>query len=302
PDGAMYYATTRDGRPLAPARDVYTELSTVCGFTEFARATADEALYHEARRVFDGVWRKLQTPGQAFQPFLAQTRPARVHGHSMITLNVLQELRRFRPDPAIDAMIDQCLHGILVLHRRPERRAVLELVAWDGDTLPGPAGRWVNPGHMMEAGIFVIHEGRRRRDAKLVAQGAELIEWGFDLGWDREFGGIFNDVDLDGLPPSGVEALLYVSKLWWQHAEALYALLLALRVTGDERFGEACEQVHRYAFEKFADPVHGEWFALLDRRGHRVNDAKGTARKSCYHLCRNVFNAWRLLDEWTAGA
>ena len=294
PDRGMYYALTRDGRPLMPAQDIYVELFTASGFSEFARATADEALYERARTILFRVWDKLQAPGQAFQPFLAATRPVRVHGHSMITLNVIQELRRFRQDPAYDDMIDQCVRNMLDLHLRPDRHALLEVVTWDGEDIPGSMGRWINPGHMMEGGIFLIHEGRRRQGAHLVQAGVDLIDWGFERGWDPAFGGIFNDVDLEDLPVPTAQALLSETKLWWQHTEALYALLLAHAVTRDARFMDAYDKVHDYSCQHFADPEHGEWFGLLDRRGNRINDAKGSARKSPFHLARNCYYSYRL--------
>lgn len=106
-------------------------------------------------------------------------------------------------------------------------------------------------------------------------------------GWDTEFGGIFNDIDAEGKPLWGVDLLLADSKLWWQHAEALYGLLLAYVETGEEWFWQAYEKVHAYSFEKFADPEHGEWFAYLDRTGRLINEAKGSNRKCCYHVGRN---------------
>ena len=183
---------------------------------------------------------------------------------------------------------------------RPERRAVLERVSWDGQTLPGSKGRWINPGHMMEGGIFIIHEGQRRGDQHLIDVGVNLIDWGFEWGWDKKLGGIVNDVDVEGLPVPGGEAYAYCTKLWWQHAEALYALLLAYSITGESRFMEAYELTHDYSFSKFADPDYGEWFANLDNRGNRIDDAKGSARKTPFHLARNSYYCYRLLEQMTA--
>ncbi len=86
-----------------------------------------------------------------------------------------------------------------------------------------------------------------------------------------------------------------VSKLWWQHAEALYGLLLAYAQTEDAYYLRAYNDVHRYSFEKFADSVYGEWYGILDRRGNRVNDAKGSARKNSFHIARNFFHCYHLL-------
>jgi len=171
------------------------------------------------------------------------------------------------------------------------------MVGWDGAPAPGHWGRWVTPGHMIEAGIFTIHEARLRGDGELARGGVDLIDWGFQRGWDRDFGGIFNDVDVEGRPFPDRQAYLANAKLWWQHAEALYGLLLAHILTEEDRFLDAFRQVHRYVVEHFVDPKHGEWFALLDRRGNRLHDAKGNSRKSIFHVGRNLFYICRLLDD-----
>jgi len=303
PDGSMPYSLTRDGRPLEPPRDVFVELFTASGFSEFARAASDEELHRQARQLFFRTWEKITTPGAPFPPFVHATRPVHVHGHSLIALNVAQELRRYREDPRYEQVIDRCLDDVLRLHARPRARTVLEAVSWDGQDLPGSLGRCINPGHMMEAGIFIVHEGRRRGDEGLVQWGVNFIDWGFEWGWDKQFGGIYNDVDADGVPvPQTREAFIYQSKLWWQHAEALYALLVAYEVTGESKFMDGYELTHDYAFGNFADPEHGEWFALLDRRGNRLNDTKGTPRKSPFHVPRNFYYCYRLLERMTAGA
>ena len=297
PDGTMYYSLSRDGSPLQASQDVFTELFHVSGFSEFARATGDRALAERAWSLFCGVWERLQEPGRAAQPLLAETVPVRLFGHPLIALNVLDELRRFRQRPEIEAMIDQCLGWIFDYHVDADRKAALELVRWDGGPAPGYWGRKVTPGHMIEAGIFVIHEAEQRADAELTQRGLDLIEWGYERGWDRELGGIVNDIDIDGLPIPDMGVYLAHSKLWWQHAEALYALLLAYVLTGDDRFRNWYQDVRDYCFESFADPEHGEWFGVLDDRGTRLNDTKGSARKSVFHVGRNLFYCCRRLDR-----
>jgi len=297
PDGSMYYSLTRRGEPLEASQDVFTELFHVSAFSEFARATGDAALAERAWDLFRDVWGRLQEPGRAFQPLLPDAVPVRLFGHPLIALNVLDDLRRFRHRPEIEAMVDQCLALIFDCHVNAERRAALELVRWDGGAAPGYWGRRVTPGHMIEAGIFVIHEAERRNDAELTQRGLDLIDWGYELGWDKERGGIVNDVDIDGLPVPDMRVYLAHSKLWWQHAEALYGMLLATVLTDEARFRRAYEELRDYCFSRFADSEHGEWFAILDACGERINDVKGMARKSIFHVGRNLFYCCRLLER-----
>lgn len=301
-DGRLYYSLTRDGHPLESPADVFSELFLALGLGEFSAIHSDETLYQEAKELMTRAWKWIETNDPILQPYVAVTRRIRRHGPFLIALNVAQSLRERKDEAVWTAIIDRCVHEILERFADRERRFVHEAVAVDGSSLPGFMGRWTNPGHMIEGGIFIIREGRHRGDQSLIHRGVELVDWGFEWGWDSEFGGIRNDVDVDGLPTPWVEAYRYDCKLWWQHAEALHGSLLAHAVTGDSRYLELYRKTHEYSFSKFADDENGEWIALLDRRGEPLNHCKGTSRKSAYHVGRN-FNWNRvLLNEKMDGA
>jgi N-acylglucosamine 2-epimerase len=303
PDGRMYYGLKRDGTPLAAPAGFAAEQSTVQGWVAYAQATRDEGLYREARRLFDRTWAALQDPAGGASPRLAESGPIRLHGSSMITLNVIHQLRSYREEPSDAQRLDICIDAIRRFHLRPKQKVLLEMTGWNGEDLAGSPGRRVNPGHMIEGGIFLIHEATHRADPALKQLGLDLIRWGYEWGWDREFGGIFNDCDTEGRPIADCrEILLADSKLWWQHGEALYALLLAYAESGDAWFLQAYEKVHAYSFSHFADPEYGEWFAYLDRTGRLVNAAKGTDRKTCFHIARNFFWCARLAERWAKPA
>jgi len=87
PDGRMYYGLRRDGTPLTAPDGYHAELSSVLGMAEFARATRDESLYGEARRLFDRVWAIIQEPFSGWSPRLKESGAIRIHGYSMITIN-----------------------------------------------------------------------------------------------------------------------------------------------------------------------------------------------------------------------
>jgi N-acylglucosamine 2-epimerase len=298
PDGSMYYGLTREGRPLSPARDWITELSTIVGYAEFARASGKHLYYAKAREMMLRFWEVAQTGGKrAFPPVLWETRPVRWFAHSMIVLNVVQVLRSCKAEACWDDMAKECVRIMLSQHYDRSRGAAFEYVGWSGEPIPGTLGRRVNPGHMIEGGIFLIHEAWNSGDKKLLEAGVSLIGDGYSIGWDAEYGGIFNDVDAEGQPLPGAEAYLADGKLWWQHAEALYGLLLAWKVSGQPLFLERYWNVHEYAFGHFADPEYGEWYAHLDRRGNRVNDVKGSTRKNFYHQGRNFLWCYQLLQQ-----
>lgn len=90
-------------------------------------------------------------------------------------------------------------------------------------------------------------------------------------------------VDIEGKP---TEQLEWDMKLWWPHTEALYALLLADSITGDEQYMVWFNKMNEWSFEHFEDKQYGEWFGYLHRDGTVANELKGSMWKGMFHLPR----------------
>ena len=67
---------------------------------------------------------------------------------------------------------------------------------------------------------------RERRKNKILGLSTDwaiqITEWSFDIGWDKEMGGIFYFRDIENKP---VLSLEWDMKLLWSHCEALAAFL-----------------------------------------------------------------------------
>lgn len=85
-------------------------------------------------------------------------------------------------------------------------------------------------------------------------------------------------------------------KLWWPHAEAIYALVLAYRLTGEARWLRWLEQVDAYTYAHFADPQFGEWFGYLDRQGQPALTCKGGSYKGFYHVPRALLYSVQCIE------
>jgi len=193
PDGRMFMACVGTVGPFRPPRTSTLSLSSILGLTEYARATGDELLYLEARNLFERTWRVIQDPCGAWNMQLPQGGNLRIHGYSMITLNVIQQLRQFHEEPEDASRITACIEAMRDFHLRPGRRMLLEMTGWRGEDIPGSLGRRVNPGHMIEAEFFSSMRPNfvGRKPARFRSR---PHRWGFEWGWDVEFGGIFNDI------------------------------------------------------------------------------------------------------------
>ena len=69
---------------------------------------------------------------------------------------------------------------------------------------------------------FIMREAEQRQDKVLLKAALEILDANLERGWDPQYGGILDSLDIAGKPP---EQLEWDQKLWWPHAEALYATL-----------------------------------------------------------------------------
>lgn len=294
-DGRMFFTVTRDGRPLRKRRYLFSECFGTIACAEYAKTSGDEQARQRAIDLFKLILRYYRTPGLLEPKVFPETRRVTTHAMPMILLATSQIMQEIDDDnPIYSEVIDQSLYEILNYHVKPEEKALFETVGPSGERLDSLEGRCINPGHAIESSWFIMEEGRRRHDQSLIRQALRVLEWSLELGWDRDHGGLLYFVDIEGKPP---EQLEHDMKLWWPHTEALYALLLAYYVTGEEKYGEWYKKVHAWAFSHFPDPEYGEWFGYLHRDGSPSLDLKGSMWKGPFHLPRAQLLCWKLLEQ-----
>jgi N-acylglucosamine 2-epimerase len=292
-DGRMWFHVTREGRPIRKRRYAFSESFAAIAFGELAQATGNARYAELARQAFQRFLDHHLQPGH-LQPKFTDERPTRGIGFPMITLNTAQELRDSIQLEEAETWIDRSIATIREFHVKPEIECVLETVGPDGELIDHFDGRTLNPGHAIEGAWFIMAEGERRRDAELVQLGARMLDWMWQRGWDREYGGILYFVDVHGLP---VQEYWHDMKFWWPHNETVIATLLAHLLTGDERYAEMHRQVHEWSFAHFPDPEFGEWFGYLHRDGRLSVPLKGNLWKGPFHLPRMLLASWQMIDR-----
>jgi N-acylglucosamine 2-epimerase len=278
--GRYYFSLTREGSPAFFQRKPYAAVFAMLGMLEFSKATADLALRAEAIELFWQIRKWIADPallGRPPQlPSLADV---------MVTASMASEIARVDPDPRYSEILRECLQASLAFYDS-KRRIFLEYPPADT-----PEGRLFCPGDSIEASWFLLHSGPNETMRALLL---DSIEGALEFGWDREFGGLYYFMDIEGLPPLPLESNM---KLWWPHTEAIYATVLAHSLTGDPKWLAWLERVDAYAFAHFSDPEHGEWFGYCDRRGELTNTAKGNNYKGCFHVPRMLLLSLQALTQ-----
>lgn len=292
-DGRMFFTVTRDGRPLQKRRYMFSEAFAVIALAEYSKAAGDAAALDRAKGVFAMV-EDICRNGKMTPKIDPRTRRTKSHSLPMILLSVIQVLRETGNTAQYDAFASELVEELLGNFVKPDIKALLETVGEHGERLDSPQGRCVNPGHSIETSWFLMHEALYRHDRALLKSALDILEWSIELGWDKEYGGIYSFVDVEGKPP---EQLEWDMKLWWPHTEALYAFLLAHRITGGAAYEAWYEKIHEYAFGRFADLEYGDWYGYLHRDGAVSNTLKGSMWKGMFHLPRALLLCRTLLKQ-----
>lgn len=297
PRGRLYFSLTRDGRPHFYQRKPYAAVFYQMGLLEYARATGDQSCLDEAVEVFWQIVGWIADPALMGRAPLPGTTPMSNLADLLVVGMMAADLAQQFDDPCYREVVRETLTGV-AHHYDPARRIFRENVARDGgDLMDTPEGRLFNPGHSIETAWIVLHLLDLAPSPAHAAMALDALEGSLELGWDEPYGGISYFVDLAGRPTLQIEATM---KLWWPHAEAIYALVLAATRTGEARWAQWLERVDAYTYARFPDPEHGEWFGYLQRNGELALTSKGGSYKGFFHVPRALLFSVQAIEAANA--
>jgi N-acylglucosamine 2-epimerase len=288
-DGRMYFEVMADGTPLRKRRYVFSECFAAIAMSEYSIASGDKTYAEKALKLFKDIRRFLATPGM-LEPKYLPTQPAIGHSITMILINTAARVREAINDPILDQQIDESIEKLkLFIH--PEFKALLETVTPDGQLIDTINGRVINPGHCIETAWFLLEEARHRQDKELQDMAITILDWSWEWGWDKEFGGIINFRDCRNFPAQDYSQDM---KFWWPQTEAIIATLYAYEATGNEKYLEWHKMADEWAFKHLPDSEYGEWYGYLHRDGTVAQPAKGNIFKGPFHVPRMLTKASEL--------
>ena len=294
-DGQMFFHVTRNGRPIRKRRYFFSETFAVIANAAYAKASGDEKAAQKARDIFTTCLQYMSGE-KKLQPKFTDTRPSRGIGGPMIMMNTAQQLRETIGDGRCDEYISKWINDIETYHVKDDIKCVMEQVAPDGAIIDHIDGRTLNPGHAIEGAWFILHEAvYRNNDKHLTDLGCRMLDYMWERGWDNEYGGILYFRDVYHKP---VQEYWQDMKFWWPQNETIIATLLAYLITGKEKYAQWHKMIHDYAYSHFHDKEHGEWFGYLHRDGRIAQTAKGNLFKGPFHLPRQEWYCWQILEKY----
>ena len=293
-DGHMFFEVTETGEPIRKRRYVFSESFAAIAMAEHSLATGDKLYAEKALQLFKRIKYLTETPGLLPPKYCDNVK---MQGHSlvMILINTASRIRKVINDPILDEQIDWSVNKIRSSFMHPEFKALLETVGPDGEFINTITGRTINPGHCIETAWFILEEAKHRNwDKELLDMGLTILDWSWEWGWDKEFGGIINFKDCMNLPPQDYAQDM---KFWWPQTEAIIATLYAYEATGDSKYLDMHKQISDYTYAHFPDKEYGEWYGYLRRDGSVAQPAKGNLFKGPFHIPRMMIKSYDLCNE-----
>jgi N-acylglucosamine 2-epimerase len=278
----------QQGKVLRGNESIYVGAFAVYGLVELFKGTGDESYLQLARQTADAALKDLTLPYDRI-PHFPYPIPAggKPHGLPMVWSLKLAELGQVTGDQryldAARSMSDEVFNHFY----RRDTDVCLEFVAQDGSQLGGPQGGVVVPGHVIENMWFQVHAAQiLGGDDSRIREACRLVLRHLEIGWDRQHQGLFLAIDQNGGSTQGWK--FADTKLWWPHTEALYAALLAWKLTGDARFLEWYERIWSFCLENFVEWDLGEWRQRLTRELAPLKETVVLPVKDPFHLPRSL--------------
>ena len=292
----FYFSLNREGRPLVQPYNIFSNTFACMAFAQLAKAIGNEEYAQIARRIFGRILERRSNPKGQWCKVYPGTRPMKDFALPMIICNMALEIEDILEDKSVlEQTIDTCLHEVFDVFYQPELGCMLENVSSaDGSPVDCFEGREINPGHDLEALWFMMNLGVRRGDKALIEKCVEIALRVIELGWDKEFGGIYYFLDVKGVPQQKLE---WDQKLWWVHIESAIAMLKGYQLTGNEKCLDWFLKLDAYLWNNFKDKEYPEWYGYLNRRGEVLLPLKGGKWKGCFHVPRGLYQIWQLAEK-----
>ena len=292
--GNWYFALDRVGQPLVQPYNIFSDCFAAMAFAQYALASGDDKAADLAKKTFENIIDRAPNPKGIYEKRISKSRSLKGFALPMILCNLTLELEFLLNIDVIETQIDHAVHQVMEVFLDKRTKLISEYVTTSGKGDDSFDGRLINPGHAIEAMWFIMEIGNRRKNQNLIQRAVDVVLATLEIGWDEQYGGIFYFLDRLNYP---LQQLEWDQKLWWVHLETLVALSMGYAYTQRVECWKWYTQVHEYTWSHFPDPMYGEWYGYLNRKGEVLLPLKGGKWKGCFHLPRALYNCWQVLSS-----
>lgn len=298
--GKWHYLLSAQGKVLMKNHSVFTDAFALLGLSQFARVFDNNDDLPLIKETFNSVRSAIMNKNNEYIYPQEHIHGIMMHGPYMIALNATSTASSVIDTHLCENLAVFCAKTIM--EKFYYRGKVYELCDTNGSLLDTEEGHTINPGHCFESMWFIINESHLPEIAKYRRRALKVIRNIWYQARDDEYGGLLHMLDDREILSNYKDwnrkrNLKATDKVWWTHAEALYALLICAVLDRDTEMWDGFCDLYTWCCEYFMDSVYGEWYMVLNRDGSpRITD-KGGLQKAAFHIPRAFFMCKLLLDE-----
>lgn len=294
-----YFALTKEGKPVKIQRTIFSECFYLMAMSELGIVSGKQSYKKEALTMMDKIvhW-VMEDDTEIGRQSLDGAPPHSSLAVPMMMLCIISQIETM--DNSLSNKYSKATDWAVAevfKHVKRDGTAVLENVGLNGSELTGSSGRLMTPGHSIEAGWFLLDLAIRKNRTELAETAIQTFMINpYNYGWDKQYGGLYYFLDVDGWSPAQLEWDL---KLWWPHNEAMISFLMAYKHTKNVKYLDIFAQIFDYSYSHFVDNEQGEWYGYLDREGKVKIRSKGGVWKGCFHVPRSLMMCEQMLEAMT---
>jgi mannobiose 2-epimerase len=294
--GGLYWMVDAAGKPSETKKQVYGQAFAIYAFSEYHRATGNEAALQQAIELFHtlekysydqqykGYFESLTREWQETddnslsEKDLNEKKSMNTHLHVM---EGYTNLYRVWKSDELHAKLKELIE-ITIKHIINEDNAHFILFfdeEWNGKS------NHISFGHDIEGSWLLVEAAEVLGDKELLASAKaiaiRMAEATLNEGVDED-GGLLNE--------AGPKGYIDTDKDWWPQAEAVVGFYNAYQMTGEDKYREAAERSWQFIESCIVDKEHGEWHWSVKRDGTPSENIEKVSSWKCpYHNGRACF-------------
>lgn len=297
PGGGYYWAVDKNGRIVHDHENCsMVQAFVVNGLSQYYALTGDEDVKKDIFRQIDFIENKIKhfIDNSYLDGFEEDWTPAKNQYKSLAThLHLLEAYVKFievSDNVIYKRSIGKLLE--LLIYRFVNKGNGEMIHKFNSSWKALPNENWI--GHNVEAAWIIYKSARLVEDIDLLRESETILfslcDHAIELGFDRQYGGMFNRFIND-------EAIT-TNKEWWAQSESVIAFLYAHHVSNDKKYLSYAIRLLEYIDNTFSDQENGEWFDSVTREGKPItNLPKLHLWKSMYHNVRYCIESVKHLQQ-----